>query len=80
MGGWGFRQGWGLSSGRGLCLVPTGSEKALGEVEVGLRLNTAGVAQVCLWPWRLEDLVQDPSWLTGPEWVGETLGVFPPSL
>ena len=25
-------------------------------------------------PWRAEEQVQDPSRLTGPEWVGETLG------
>ena len=44
---------------------------------MGLRLNTAGGAQVCLWPWRAEDQVQDPRRLTGPEWVRETLGTFP---
>ena len=38
---------------------------------VGLRLNTSGGAQECLWPWRAEDQVQDLSRLTGPEWEGE---------
>lgn len=27
-------------------------------------------------PWSADDQAQDPSWLPGPEWVGETLGVF----
>ena len=47
---------------------------------LGLRLNTAGEPPECLRPWRSEDQVQDPSWLTGPEWVGEMLGTFPPSF
>ena len=78
----GVRQGWGLGGGQGLFLGPTVWEKVLGVVagQRGrvLRLNAAGGAQVCLCSWRSEDQVQDPSRLTGPEWVGEMLGVFPP--
>ena len=68
--GVGLRQVQGLGSGRGLCLGPTGPEKALGG-GVGLRLNAAGGAQECLWPWRMEDQVWDPSRLPGPVWAGK---------
>ena len=34
------------------------------------RLNAAGGARKCLWPWRAEDQVQDPSRLPGPKCVG----------
>ena len=73
--GAGLRQGHGLGSGWGLCLGLTGLEKAPGAG--GLRINTAGGAQECLWPWRAEDQVQDPSWLPGQEWAGEVLDAFP---
>ena len=46
----GRKQGWGLGSGRGLCLGLTGLEKALGGVRVGLRLNGTEGAQACLLP------------------------------
>ena len=44
---------------------------------MGLRVNVAGRAQECLWPWRAEDQVRDTSRLPGPELVGETLSAFP---
>ena len=47
---------------------------------MGLSLNTAGGAQECLWPWRVEDQVQDLSRFTVPEWAGEMLGTFPTIL
>ena len=68
-------QGWGLGSGWGLCLGPTGPEKALGGV--GLLLSVAGGTQECLWPWRVEDQVRDPSRLPRPKWAGEMLVAFP---
>lgn len=39
------------------------------------------MAQKCLWPWRADYQVWDPSRLPAPEWAGETLGAFPhPSI
>ena len=46
----GPKQGLGLGGGRGLCLGPTGLEKALGVWVVGLRLNRTEGAQACLPP------------------------------
>ena len=46
----GPKQGRGLGGGWGLCLGPTGLEKALGGVGGGLRLNITEGAQVLLLP------------------------------
>ena len=74
--GTGLRQRRGLSSGQGLCLGPRGPEKALAGWEGELRLNAAGRALECLWPWKLEDRVQDLSKFPGSEWAGEMLDAF----
>ena len=50
-----------------------------GGERVWLRLNSAGGAQECLWLWRAEDQVQDPSSFTRSERAGEMLGMFSPS-
>ena len=52
--------------------------KGCAGVGVGLMLNTAGGAQECLWPWRVEDQVWDPSRLPGPKWAGGNARRVPP--
>ena len=75
--GVGLRQGRGLGGWWGLCLGPTGPEKALGGWGVRVRLTVARGAQECLGPQRAEDQVQDPGRLPGHQWVGEILGMSP---
>ena len=67
-----LRPGQSLVGGQGLCLGPTGLEKALGVVGMWLRLNATEGAQVCLWSWRAGDPAWELSRLPGPEWVGPT--------
>ena len=44
---------------------------------MGLRLKAAGGTQECLWPWRAEDQVQDPSSSLGPSGWGNARCVPP---
>ena len=70
----GPKQGQGLCGGWGLCLVPTGLEKALGLWGVGLRFKKQKAPRHAPHPWsqRTGDLTWEPSRLPGFDWAGQT--------